>query len=113
MALEDLSKAYYQIGEVAELLGIPASTLRFWESKFTIVKPRRGRSGRRFYTPADIDTIGQIYYLVKEKGMKIEAAQEALRTNPDGTDTRFRVLHRLRRVRAELAELLAAVNRRR
>lgn len=113
MPLEDLTKKYYTIGDVAELLGVRASTLRFWESKFTIVHPRRSSGGRRYYTPADIELIGQIHYLVKEKGMKLEAAQASLKSNPEGIDTRFKVLSRLRAVRSELSTLLDALNKRR
>lgn len=113
MSIEDLSKRYYQIGEVAEILGIPASTLRFWESKFPSLRPRRSRSGRRYYTSDDVDRIGQIHYLVKEKGLKLEAAIESMKTNPEGVETRYRVLSRLRAVRNELNNLLQALHRRR
>ena len=41
MATEKLEKKYYKIREVAEMLGLPASTIRFWESKFTIINPKR------------------------------------------------------------------------
>lgn len=113
MPFEDLTKKYYSIGDVAEILGVRASTLRFWEKKFTIVHPRRSTAGRRYYTPADIEVIGQILYLVKEKGMKLDAAQAALKSNPEGIDTRYRVVSRLRAVRSELAQLLEALNKRR
>ena len=46
--MEDLTKNYYKIGEVAEILGIPASTLRFWEKEFTIIKPKRNSKNTRF-----------------------------------------------------------------
>ena len=63
----DLNKKYYKIREVAEILNIPASTLRFWEGQFTIIKPKRNEHGTRFYTPSDIETIKMVHYLVKEK----------------------------------------------
>ena len=43
----DFSKRYYKIGDVAEILGLPVSTLRFWEKQFTVVKPRRNARGTR------------------------------------------------------------------
>ena len=48
--MENPDKKYYKISEVAEIIKLPASTLRFWESQFTIIKPRRNARGTRFYT---------------------------------------------------------------
>ena len=53
--MTDISKKYYKINEVAEILNIPESTLRYWEKRFTIIKPKRTESGRRMYTPDDIE----------------------------------------------------------
>ena len=53
--MDKLEKKYYKIREVAEMLGLPPSTLRFWESKFTIIKPKRNNGGTRFYTPSDVE----------------------------------------------------------
>ena len=82
--MDSLDKKFYKISEVAEILGIPASTLRFWEKSFTVIKPKRNSHGTRFYTPADLEKISMIHYLVKEKGLKLEAAQEQIRSNPPG-----------------------------
>lgn len=100
--MEELNKRYYRIREVAEILEIPATTLRFWESKFTVVHPRRNAGGQRLYTPADIEKIRMIHFLVKEKGLKLEAAQEQLRVNSDGVSRRYEVVRRLRAVRERL-----------
>ena len=58
--MDRFEKKYYKIREVAEILGLPPSTLRFWESRFTIIKPKRNEHGTRFYTPTDIETIRMI-----------------------------------------------------
>lgn len=108
--MEELDKKYYKISEVAALLGIPASTLRFWESKFTIIKPYRNAHGTRFYTPADIDKIAQIHYLVKDRGLKLEAAQEQLRVNPKGIEQRYQTVERLRRMRTQVQQMLDALH---
>ena len=68
-------KKYYKIGEVAEILHIPCSTLRFWEKKFTIIRPRRTEGYTRYYSLEDIEKIRMVWYLVKEKGLKLEAAE--------------------------------------
>lgn len=108
--MQDLDKKYYKISEVAAILDIPASTLRFWESKFTVVKPKRNSHGTRFYTPADIDKIAQVHYLVKDKGLKLDAAQEQLRVNPEGVEQRHRTLNRLKDMRARVMEMLDALH---
>ena len=80
--MEKLEKKYYKISEVAEMIGLPASTLRFWESRFTIISPRRNSRGTRFYTPSDVDKLRMVAYLVKEKGLRLEAAQEHIPQGP-------------------------------
>ena len=107
----DLNKKFYKISDVAEILGIPASTLRFWEKEFTIIKPRRNAKNIRFYTPNDIETIRKVYYLVKEKGLKLDAAQEQIRRNRANVDKRFEVIERLKGIREELLELDEALSK--
>ncbi len=106
--MQEFDKKYYRIGDVAQILGIPVTTLRFWESQLTILKPKRNDKGTRFYTPADIETIKKIHYLVKDKGIKLEAAQAQIRANRDGVDKRFEVVDRLKSIRAQLKELQQA-----
>lgn len=106
--MQEFDKKYYRIGDVAQILGIPVTTLRFWESQLTILRPKRNDKGTRFYTPADIETIKKIHYLVKDKGIKLEAAQAQIRANRDGVDKRFEVVDRLKSIRAQLKELQQA-----
>lgn len=106
----ELSKKYYKISEVATILNIPASTLRFWEDKFTIIKPHRNEHGTRFYTPKDIETIRMVYYLVKEKGLKLDAAQEQIRSNHSGVSRKHKTVERLKGIRAELKLMLDALH---
>ncbi len=110
--MDDLSKRFYRIGDVAEMLGLPASTLRYWEKEFTIIKPTRNAKNIRLYTPKDIETIKMIHFLVKEKGLKLDAAQAMIRRNRDGVSKRFEVIERLKTVKRQLLSLsdaLAAV----
>ena len=109
--MEDLTKNYYKIGEVAEILGIPASTLRFWEKEFTIIKPKRNSKNTRFYTPEDVETIKMVYYLVKEKGLKLDAAQQQIRVNRHNVSQRSEVINRLKSVRNQLQDILDAINK--
>ncbi len=107
--MDELNKRFYRIGDVADILGIPASTLRFWEKEFTIIKPVRNAKNTRLYTPKDIETIKMIHYLVKEKGLKLDAAQAMIRRNRDGVSKRFEVIDRLKSIKSQLLRLKKAL----
>lgn len=96
---------YYKIGEVAEILHIPCSTLRFWEKKFTIIRPRRTEGYTRYYSLEDIEKIRMVWYLVKEKGLKLEAAEQQIRQNRRNVSKRHEVVERLKAMREELLKL--------
>ena len=100
--MQELDKKFYKIGDVSEILGIPESTLRYWETQFTIIKPRRNKKNIRYYTPHDIEIISKVYYLVKEKGLKLDAAQAQIRHNRDGVDKRYDAIEQLKAIREQL-----------
>ena len=108
-SMDELNKRFYRIGDVADILSIPASTLRFWEKEFTIIKPVRNAKNTRLYTPKDIETIKMIHYLVKEKGLKLDAAQAMIRRNRDGVSKRFEVIDRLKSIKSQLLHLKKAL----
>lgn len=71
--------AFRTISEVAEWLGIPAHVLRFWESKFTQIKPVKRAGGRRYYRPSDMLLLGGIKRLLHDEGQTIKQVQALLR----------------------------------
>jgi DNA-binding transcriptional MerR regulator len=71
--------AFRTISEVADWLEVPAHVLRFWESKFTQVKPVKRAGGRRYYRPADMRLLGGIKVLLHDEGMTIKGVQKMLR----------------------------------
>ncbi|MEM9580593.1 MAG: MerR family transcriptional regulator [Pseudomonadota bacterium] len=71
--------AFRTISEVADWLDTPAHVLRFWESKFTQVKPVKRAGGRRYYRPADMLLLGGIKKLLHDDGLTIKGAQKLLR----------------------------------
>ena len=73
------AEAFRTISEVADWLGIPAHVLRFWESKFTQVKPVKRAGGRRYYRPADMQLLGGIRKLLHDDGMTIKGVQKIMR----------------------------------
>ncbi|WP_227447117.1 MerR family transcriptional regulator [Cognatishimia sp. F0-27] len=71
--------AFRTISEVAEGLDTPTHVLRFWESKFSQLKPVKRAGGRRYYRPGDVDLIAGIKKLLHEDGMTIKGVQKILR----------------------------------
>lgn len=71
--------AFRTISEVSDALDTPAHVLRFWESKFTQVKPVKRAGGRRYYRPDDINLLSGIKTLLHNQGMTIKGAQKLLR----------------------------------
>ncbi|MCX7299559.1 MAG: MerR family transcriptional regulator [Rhodobacterales bacterium] len=71
--------AFRTISEVADWLDAPAHVLRFWESKFTQIKPVKRAGGRRYYRPEDMALLGGIKTLLHEQGMTIKGVQKLLR----------------------------------
>ncbi len=93
------------MGEVAELFGVNASLLRFWEEEFPILKIAKNSRGHRIYTTDDVDNIRLIYYLVKEQGMTLEGAKKRIRQNREGVNRDAEIVERLRGIRNMLAAL--------
>ncbi len=71
--------AFRTISEVADWLDTPAHVLRFWESKFSQIKPVKRAGGRRYYRPADMMLVGGIKKLLHDDGLTIKGAQKILR----------------------------------
>jgi DNA-binding transcriptional MerR regulator len=71
--------AFRTISEVSDWLDTPAHVLRFWESKFTQIKPVKRAGGRRYYRPEDMALLGGIKTLLHEQGMTIKGVQKLLR----------------------------------
>ena len=103
-------KLWYKIGDVAEILNIPISTLRFWEKNFTVIKPRRSSGGTRYYSRSDIEKIRLVYYMVKDQGLKLSAAEEHIKRNTRNISKRHEAIERLKEIKTGLQKLLDALN---
>ena len=77
--MEKSPEAFRTISEVADWLGVPTHVLRFWESRFSQVKPVKRAGGRRYYRPSDMALIGGIKRLLHDDGMTIRGVQKLLR----------------------------------
>ncbi len=104
----EIEKRYYTIGEVAKKFEVSTSLIRFWESQFDIIKPRKNKNGVRQYTKEDLEILGTIYHLVKEKGYTLSGAQEILK-NGNGVSNTVEIIRSLEKVKAFLLELRSKV----
>lgn len=73
-----IQKQYFSISEVAQMFGVNASLLRFWEKEFKQIQPKTNARGKRSYRQKDIEVIRSIYVLVKEQGFTLEGAKKSL-----------------------------------
>ncbi len=73
-----LNKLYYRIGEVCRILGVEAHVLRYWETEFPSLAPRKNKSGQRTYRPKDVELLLTIRRLLYEEGYTIAGARKQL-----------------------------------
>ncbi|MEE4261966.1 MAG: MerR family transcriptional regulator [Desulfobacteraceae bacterium] len=101
-------KLYFKIGEVSKISGLPSHVLRFWESEFKRIKPRRTATGQRSYTQKDVAMILEIKHLLHEKKFTIDGARKYLssRTRPESNDRGF-----LEDLKKELTSIRDLLNR--
>jgi DNA-binding transcriptional MerR regulator len=105
-----MEKRFFSISEVAGLLKISQSKLRFWEKEFRQLKPRRNEGGTRFYTAEDIEVVKQIMFLVERQKLTLDGARQRLSQKKDLVTKQQEMVERLTRVRSELRGLLRLLN---
>lgn len=105
-------KKYFKIRDVAEMLDVAPSALRYWEQEFPECAPRRSSTNQRYYTAENIECLRIIYYLLKVKGLRMDAAKEQLRTNRRNISKRMEIIDKLTSVRGELQLMLDALKKR-
>ncbi len=105
MEAEDIKKQYYTIGEVARELDLTTSLIRFWETEFREIAPRKNRKGNRVYTPKDIDTLRKIRYLLKEQKYTIKGAKDRMRTDQESIEEEILTKETLQKLKSFLLEL--------
>jgi DNA-binding transcriptional MerR regulator len=102
-------KLYFKIGEVAEIAGVEAYVLRFWETEFPGLAPKKTDSGHRLYRRSDVEKVFRIKELLYEKGFTIAGARKRLsprNTDPDVQDTAEETLSKVRRGLEDILTLL-------
>jgi len=114
-----LEKPYRSIREVSEAMGVKAHVLRYWETQFSMLRPRKNRAGVRMYRPKDLELLREIRHLLYERGFTIAGAQRKLLAERKGEvdepgQQQFDLLRShepvLREIRRELAALHALLS---
>lgn len=100
-----VEKLYYSIGEVAEMLNVPVSTVRFWENEFEILKPMKNKKGNRMFTPADIKNLKILHHLVKEEGMTLSGAKRKLSEKWGETESKYEINESLQKIKTLLLDI--------
>lgn len=124
LAADDIvipDKLFFRIGEVAELCRLPAYVLRFWETEFPHLAPKKSSSGQRLYRQRDVENVLRIKKLLHEEGFTIAGARQHLKTEakPAKSQTALPFVVKagrrdeLKAVRAGLQDLLDILKSRR
>ena len=103
--MEGNGKMYYGIKEVADMFGINASKIRFYETKFETLQPKKRRSGDRAYTQADIDHLREILDLIDGQKFTLPGAQEFLKARAERQRENARHIRKLEKIKAFMEQL--------
>jgi len=101
-------KQYYPIGEVAAMFRENQSLIRYWETEFDILQPRKNRKGDRFFRPVDIKNLVMIYDLLRRRKFTIEGAKEYLKKDKKAEE-KFAMIQSLEKIKAFLLELKSSL----
>ncbi|TPE45814.1 MerR family transcriptional regulator [Pontibacter mangrovi] len=107
---KEIEKQYYTIGEVAGMFDVAPSLIRFWETEFEQIKPKKNKKGNRQYTSKDIETLRTIYHLVKERGYTIQGAREVMKNKPVQAKDKMEMVESLEKVKAFLLGIKDQLN---
>jgi DNA-binding transcriptional MerR regulator len=100
-----VEKLYYSIGEVAEMLEVPVSTVRFWDNEFDILKPMKNKKGNRLFTQTDLRNIRIIHHLLKEEGMTLNGVRKRLSEKLSDAEYKYEINESLQKIRSIIVDL--------
>jgi len=102
---KEIEKRYYTIGEVATDLGVATSLIRFWETEFDLIKPKKNRKGNRQFTKEDLKNVRLIYHLVKVKGYTLNGAREFIKNGVSDASSKIEMIESLKKIKSFLSDL--------
>ena len=103
--IEKSTKIYFSIGEVAKMLDVNTSLIRFWEKEFEILKPKKNKKGNRQFTKKDVKNCHLIYHLVKEKGYNLNGAKDVLKSDISEIINHKQILDKMVKIKSFLQKL--------
>jgi DNA-binding transcriptional MerR regulator len=101
-------KQYYSIGQVAQWFRVNQSLVRYWETEFDILEPRKNRKGDRFFRPVDVKNLLLIYDLLRRRKFTLEGAKDYLK-NAKKAEEKFAMIQSLEKIKAFFLELKATL----
>jgi DNA-binding transcriptional MerR regulator len=102
---KEIVKLYYSIGEVAEMMNVNTSLIRYWEKEFDLLKPKKSANGERSFTKEDIAILQLIYHLVRERGFTLDGAKLQLKSNLKTAQRHMLIVQKLQHLRQFLVEM--------
>lgn len=105
-----MTKLYYTISEVANMIEEEAHVLRYWESEFDALRPRKNRAGKRVYTKDDIDTVYRIRHLLRDEKFTIDGAKQMMKKARRGGKESSSSVEELKEIKSFFEKLLDRVN---
>jgi DNA-binding transcriptional MerR regulator len=103
------SKVFYKIGEVSRMTKLPAYVLRFWESQFPFLKPKKSRGNQRLYEKRDIETVLEIKRMLYEEGHTLEGVKRYWARRGRVSPQRLRPKELAQRLRGNLQAILKMI----
>ena len=102
---EERRKMYYSISEVSNLTGLKAHILRFWESEFPMLRPRKNRAGNRAYTERDIRIVQAVKRLLYDEKYTIDGAKSRLKQEPHLYEAQLSLPFKAEEKKTDLSEI--------
>jgi len=101
-------KQYYSMGDVATMFRENQSLIRYWETEFDILQPKKNKKGDRFFRPVDVKNLVLIYDLLRRRKFTIEGAKDYLKKNKKAEE-KFVMIQSLEKIKSFLLELKASL----
>ncbi|PDH50260.1 MAG: MerR family transcriptional regulator [Rhodothermaeota bacterium MED-G16] len=99
----EIKKKYYSIGEVSSQLNLNSSLIRYWESEFEVLSPKKNKKGLRKYTEKDIEILKKIHSLLKDDGFTIEGAKKHFKSKV--LNQEYKIISELENIKKKLIDL--------
>lgn len=87
------------------MFGVATSLIRFWESEFSTIRPKKNRKGNRQFTKNDVEQVKIVYHLVKERGFTLAGAKEMLKNDTTSMQDKMSIIDSLSKVKSFLVDM--------